>query len=105
MKIYTFEDPDRFVMRVVFIVGDDGVFKTAFNFATDTTYTIKPGEALPKGCYMNIPRNVFAEMLKGFAEMANDQGLKLNSDLKREGKLEATERHLEDMRRLVFQKK
>ena len=35
---------------------------------------------------MNIHRDVFQEMLKGFAEMANEQGLKLDSDLKREGR-------------------
>jgi hypothetical protein len=45
------------------------------------------------------------ELLKSFAETAAEKGIKLESDLKREGKLEATERHLEDMRKLVFKVK
>lgn len=42
------------------------------------------------------------EFLKEMAEKAAERGIKLESDLKREGKLEATEKHLEDMRKLVF---
>jgi len=105
MKIYTWEDPQKFTIRVAFIAGGEGQIKIAFNFATNKEYAIKMGEDLPPGCLMEIPRDVFAEMLKGFAEMANERGMKLESDLKREGKLEATEKHLEDMRTLVFKKK
>lgn len=42
------------------------------------------------------------EFLKVMAEKAAEQGIKLDSDLKREGKLEAIEKHLDDMRKLVF---
>ena len=42
------------------------------------------------------------EFLKEMAERAAERGIKLESDLKREGKLEATEKHLEDMRKIVF---
>lgn len=102
MKIYTWEDPIRFITQVAFISGEGSAIKLAFNFATKEEFVIKDGENLPAGCLMEIPRAVFNEMLKGFAEMANEHGLKLDSDLKREGKLEATERHLEDLRTLVF---
>lgn len=42
--------------------------------------------------------------LKAMCEAAADWGIKLESDLKREGKLEAVEKHLKDMRQLVFKK-
>jgi hypothetical protein len=42
------------------------------------------------------------EFLKAMAEKASERGIKLESDLKREGKLEAVSMHLDDMRRLVF---
>jgi len=45
-----------------------------------------------------------SEMLQAFAEALNDQGFKpLKGFL--EGKLDATEKHLEDMRTLVFKEK
>jgi hypothetical protein len=102
MKIYTYVDPYKFTVKVGFISGEKGEVKTAFNFGKGKAYTIQPGEALPEGCLMEIPQDVFDEMLKAFAEMASDRGIKLESDLKREGKLEATAKHLEDMRALVF---
>jgi len=100
MKIYTWDDPYTFKVRVGFI--SDGDVKTAFNFATGKAYTLTSGEPLPEGCLMEIPTNIFEEMLKGFAELASEKGIKLESDLKREGRLEATTKHLEDMRTLVF---
>lgn len=42
------------------------------------------------------------EFLKSMAEAAASFGIKLDSDVKREGKLEAVQAHLEDMRKLVF---
>lgn len=43
------------------------------------------------------------EFLKAIAEIAYKRGIKLKSDEQREGKLEATEKHLADMRRIVFE--
>lgn len=45
------------------------------------------------------------QFIKSIAERASERGIKLDSDLKREGKLEAVQLHLEDMRKLVFQVK
>ena len=101
MKIYHWEDPIRLIVKVAFI-GDEGNIKTAFNFAKDKAVTLHQGEPIPEDALLDVPTWLFDEMIKGFAELANEKGLKLESDLKREGKLEATEKHLEDMRRIVF---
>ncbi len=42
------------------------------------------------------------EFLKAIADAAAQRGIKTDPDLKREGRLEALEAHLADMRRLVF---
>src|SRR5690349_15204398 len=102
MKIYYWPDPQRMLMHVAFVAGEKDEVKTAYNFAEGKAFTIQPGDALPDGAVWDIPTDIFDEMVKGFAEMASEKGIKLESDLKREGKLEATERHLDDMRKLVF---
>lgn len=53
----------------------------------------------PTFCLGEVAAN---EFLKGMAERASERGIKLESDLKREGKLEAVQIHLSDMRRIVF---
>ena len=63
---------------------------------------VKPGNA------PTVPLH-FAEFddaqLQAFANALADFGVKNNNDSKTEGLLVATERHLEDMRRLVFDSK
>ncbi len=101
MKIFTFQDPSRWITKVAFVTGENSAIKTAFNFTNGRSYTIQPGENLPKECLIEIPNNVLEEMIKAFAEMANEKGMKLDADLKREGQLEATKYHLEDLRKLL----
>ncbi len=43
------------------------------------------------------------EIAKGFIAYANEQGFKNGSETFNKGKLEATEKHLEDMRKIVFE--
>lgn len=45
------------------------------------------------------------EFLKAMADAIAEIGIKTDSDFKIQGKLEATEKHLEDMRRLIFKNK
>jgi hypothetical protein len=57
----------------------------------DTFGTIKPT--------IKVPTNVADEMIKAFALTASEQGFDVDSKTK--GKLEATQYHLEDMRKLL----
>lgn len=45
------------------------------------------------------------EILKALADALDQQGIKTDADSKIEGKLEAVNQHLEDMRKLVFGEK
>lgn len=56
--------------------------------------TIKPTLVCPQDEALNIA--------KGFVAYANSQGFKNGSETFVKGKLEATEKHLDDMRNLVF---
>jgi len=47
-------------------------------------------------------RNEVMGIAKGFIAYANSQGFKNGDETFAKGKLEATERHLEDMRNIVF---
>lgn len=56
-----------------------------------------------------LPRQEMYDFLQSMADMAEKMGIKttkqLTQEQKYEGKLEATEYHLEDMRKLVFKNK
>lgn len=110
MRIYHHEDPFSLTMRVAFLTGPEespqpGDVRCAYNFATGKIINIyentSSGTVLPKECFMEIPLPIWSDMLKAFAELASGKGIKLESDLKREGQLEATKYHLEDMRKLL----
>lgn len=64
----------------------------------DTTEIVDEGAAIVKPSFILSP-----EMLQSFADALNEQGYKPQKGFI-EGKLQATEKHLEDMRTLVFKK-
>lgn len=65
---------------------------------------VKEGYMAPEPTF-SLPLDVGHEFLKAMAELAYERGIRLKTDEVREGKLEATERHLADMRQLVFKHK
>lgn len=63
---------------------------------------LKTGAAFPADFpRLRVPWQLKEPFIKAIGEYANRQGLKLDSDLRREGLLEATKYHLEDLRRLL----
>lgn len=73
-------------------------------------FLTKDGTAvtIPRNSAVNTDHLYFAEMspdqLQAFAQALADRGVKTNQDSVAEGKLTATERHLEDMRTIVLAK-
>ncbi len=65
----------------------------------ETIQFIKDGEAAPRTPTLSLPPEVLQALADGLA----DSGYKPSGGFT-DGKLEATEKHLEDMRTLVFQK-
>jgi len=50
---------------------------------------------------MILPENQTRELLSAFSELAKSNGFEHDSESKAKGKLEATERHLSDLRQLL----
>ena len=51
---------------------------------------------------IELPRQIFDEVVKEFKKYAENNGLNYEEENKTRGKLEATEKHLQDMRDIVF---
>jgi hypothetical protein len=83
--------------RQIFIMQKDPSGKTLI-WRNDKVETLELGQWAEPSFWME------PEMLQDFANALNDIGIKPEQGFL-EGKLGATEKHLEDMRTLVFQKK
>jgi hypothetical protein len=91
------------------IIDRPGMFgKDLHIFRTDHTGEMfhlysKGEEQVGKGGYADASLHLTEEMLQGLADQLLSMGIKPQQGFV-EGKLEATEKHLEDMRTLVFKK-
>jgi len=64
---------------------------------------LEPGQAI-EGPTLSIPINAGREFLQSLREALDSLGVQPKNESKNEGILEAQTKHLEDMRRLVFNK-
>lgn len=99
-KVHIQEEVGRSVNRVFLYQNKQGY--TVFLKNDGTAQTIKEGEQ------HKYDELWFVEMsydqLHAFAEALANKGIKTNKDSIAEGKLQATERHLEDMRLIALHK-
>lgn len=99
-KVHIEELPGRITSRIfLFEIRNDS---TTFITHKGTGVTVKEGEKIDND------KIYFAEMtpdqLQAFAGALADKGIKTNKDSIAEGKLAATEKHLEDMRTIALYK-
>lgn len=52
--------------------------------------------------FLKLPTELFNEFVKAITEYASDNNIKTENENLLQGKLGATEKHLEDMRKIVF---
>lgn len=99
-KVHIQGVPGRVALNVYLVRYDRG--SSTFIKSDGTAHTISEGERIEQD------KLVFAEMsddqLAAFAEALASKGIKTNKDSIAEGKLAATERHLEDMRLIALHK-
>lgn len=74
-------------------VGKDG---------TLTAYPVKAGEAIVAPTFSINDEHELRGIMQAFSEAADELGVKRPDDSHNAGKLEATEKHLEDMRKFAF---
>ncbi len=74
------------------------------NLYTGESIEVAEGNSVPEQFILKLPRVIGDQVLKAFAEALDEKGIKTENDFKIQGLLEATKKHLNDMRRLVFKK-
>lgn len=102
MKVYI-QNKDFALKTDIFIVRDDhnGQRWIAKPMVLEW---VKHEHGISEDPSLSIHQNVEGEFLKALTDAISEKGIKPESDSKLEGKLIATEKHLEDMRTLVFKK-
>jgi hypothetical protein len=74
------------------------------NLYTGETKELKDFEEIPQEFIMKLSNIIAQDFLQALAEALDKNGIKTDKDAKIQGLLEAQNKHLQDMRRLVFNK-
>lgn len=106
-KVKIFKDgPDMYDSLFIYRDGPDGKIEiiTKFDSAGGiaSTFCERNGTVLPA---MRMDTRDLRQIVAAFVKYSQEQGFKSSDESFAQGKLTATEKHLEDMRTLVFKKK
>ncbi len=88
-------------VKIVFI-DKNSERRLIMNLYTGQLIEIKAGEQIPDEYIIKLPNFMASVLLQTLAETLDKHNIKTDKDAKIQGTLEATKKHLEDMRRLVF---
>lgn len=101
LKIYIVNRMDSFVTEIWLI--DDKGYDEMYNIAYDSTSKLLVREKIsmqdhPEHPLLSLPKPMMQILFKAIMEQQEKQGIKTKDENLIEGKLIATEKHLEDMR-------
>lgn len=97
-EIFVFGGDDSCQIRTFLTVKDGQLQATRFTYEDSmATDIVKP--------MFTVQEGDLGEMIEAFMQLGSQRGIEKPSEAKNAGKLEATEKHLEDMRTLVFNEK
>lgn len=110
MKIYIRERPNS-VLNEIFIIDRPNDFQKGdvwrflnFKESGDCVITDRifdRGQEIEMKPTMILDERATRELLQSFLELASEKGIEHDGESRAKGKLEATEKHLEDMRKLL----
>lgn len=100
MKIYIYEEIARFNTCILFYEDIPEGLKV-YNFSTGEVLIIKREQEFPKEFAISLPRNILPELAGELVKHLDKQGIRSDTEQKLEGKLEATQEHLKDLRQLL----
>jgi hypothetical protein len=108
MKIYVSRKPAT-LLNEVYILSEEAQYMAYYTFRESgemigTTFKYGDMAEQVKPAFI-VPEREWRDMLAAFSEEAKAVGVENKSETFNKGKLEATERHLNDLRALVFKKK
>jgi len=95
MKAKIWDDPATRFVNILCMYTDSGLY----DFNSNEIVTLRIGEQIQQKSLLKLPREVYECIAK---EIKKDESIPNVDRMFAEGKLEATEKHLEDMRTLVF---
>ncbi len=94
-EIYFVNEPSSPGLPIEFInIKEDGT-------AIATRKVFDPGAAQQNPPTLILDEYQTRELIQAFVDIAKEEGIEPSSESKAKGKLEATERHLEDLRKLL----
>lgn len=100
MRIHCGTDYSRMINQISFydIVGDKHIF---FNFYSGESLMLDIGDEIPEKFIMKIENSKYNSFLTAIAGLLDSESITTEQQSKVEGKLVATEYHLEDLRKLL----
>jgi hypothetical protein len=105
VKIHVWREPFGLGVNVTFFEVD-GEYVTTYSVNKDGQLVAlrKKYEAVVSSDEkptFQLREDIFRKMLKGFVDLARDEGVKPTNESRVEGLLEGTERHLGDLRKIL----
>lgn len=101
MKIHHWIPFGEMNMKLVFYEELEGHEFLVHNFYTKTYKKIKDGELFPEEFILSIPHYLLHDIVKGLGDLLTENNIKTENEHKVEGRLQATEKHLSDLRQLL----
>jgi hypothetical protein len=105
MKIYI-DKPFLGGLVKIFVLEEKGRERYAITLDRTTKLLtqkkIEDGSAEEAETFIELPVGFFNDFVKAITDYASNNNIKTESETLLQGKLGATERHLEDMRKIVF---
>ena len=91
----------------IFVIDGEGTSRSQITISrTDKTLLeqkrLDPNEPQIVEPFLTLPTEFFNELVKSLSTYASENNIKTENENLLQGKLGSTEKHLEDMRRIVF---
>ena len=104
MKVNVWDNYASLTTEII-LVFDEGNIKRVYNPITQEVKELKYGDKVADEFILKIPTEYKQILIDALIKGFGDIGISPKGESKLEGKLEATEKHLQDMRTLVFKGK
>lgn len=90
----------------IWVLDEQGTNRSQITLDKETKYLkstlLDPNEPKEVEPFLELPTNFFEEFVKAIADFASENNIKTENENLLVGKFDATTKHLEDMRRIVF---
>lgn len=86
---------------MIVFMGWGGMIKTVNNFYTGESKVIPEGESIPDEFIMKVPHYLVKPLFTALAKTLDERNIKTPNHHTLEGEIVATQKHLQDLRKLL----